>query len=94
MLNVKIFSIFQGINFDPQNYHIRCLAHIVNLACQSSLKPLKNIAPAVGTELAQDELEDLDEDVESPRKDLSAYSRVRLKIASLFSRLLSFLYIW
>jgi hypothetical protein len=29
-----------GITFDPQNQHVRCLAHIINLAAKSALEGL------------------------------------------------------
>ena len=31
----------QNINFTKKNYHIRCLAHVINLAAQDALTTLK-----------------------------------------------------
>lgn len=67
----------QGMNFDPLDFHVRCLAPILNLSCQASLKVLKNAAPSSSavTDSTDDDVEQ-DDDVTSPHKDLSVYSRV------------------
>ena len=33
--------INENINFDKKNHHIRCIAHVLNLAVQTFLKSLK-----------------------------------------------------
>lgn len=33
--------IDENINFDKKNHHIRCIAHVLNLAVQTFLKSLK-----------------------------------------------------
>jgi hypothetical protein len=45
----------ENIKFDPENQHVRCLAHIINLAVQSILKSLKAEAPNNENEILEEE---------------------------------------
>jgi hypothetical protein len=38
--NLSYYLSDIGITFDPQNQHVRCLAHIINLAAKSALEGL------------------------------------------------------
>ena len=41
MLNKLSILLFEkNINFDPSDQHVRCLAHIINLAAKKSLENL------------------------------------------------------
>ena len=41
MLNkLSILLLEKNINFDPSDQHVRCLAHIINLAAKKSLENL------------------------------------------------------
>ena len=56
MLN-KISTMLceQIIDFDPSNQHVRCLAHIINLAIQKSLENLHASGPENENSLNNDE---------------------------------------
>ncbi|CAJ0826036.1 6914_t:CDS:2 [Entrophospora sp. SA101] len=43
--NFEILCEEEGIKFDASNQRVSCLAHIINLAAQSTLKSLKCLAP-------------------------------------------------
>lgn len=45
MKNFKILCSNLEVNFDFKNQHVRCLAHIINLAAQDLLKNLREEAP-------------------------------------------------
>ncbi|GES96419.1 zinc finger BED domain-containing protein RICESLEEPER 2-like [Rhizophagus clarus] len=45
---------YEGIKFDADNQHVRCLAHIINLAVQNILKALKGEAPENENEILQE----------------------------------------
>lgn len=47
----------QNIRFTAYNYHVRCLAHVINLAAQAALSKLK-------VDYAENEDEVLDDDSE------------------------------
>ena len=38
--NISYYLNDIGITFDPQNQHVRCLAHIINLVAKSALEGL------------------------------------------------------
>jgi len=38
--NISYYLSDIGITFEPQNQHVRCLAHIINLAAKSALEGL------------------------------------------------------
>jgi hypothetical protein len=38
--NISYYLSEIGITFEPQNQHVRCLAHIINLAAKSALEGL------------------------------------------------------
>jgi hypothetical protein len=37
---LSIFLLEKNINFNPNNQHVRCLAHIINLAAKKTLENL------------------------------------------------------
>ena len=42
---LDIFCSDEGIDFKSENHRVRCLAHIINLAAQDTLKSLKGMGP-------------------------------------------------
>lgn len=44
-----------GITFDPQNQHVRCLAHIINLAAKSALEGLNASGLDIDENIIDDE---------------------------------------
>jgi len=38
--NISYYLSDIGVTFEPQNQHVRCLAHIINLAVKSALEGL------------------------------------------------------
>ncbi|CAG7701169.1 unnamed protein product [Allacma fusca] len=43
-LKRRLLQRYEGLTFDMQNQHVKCLAHVVNLACKDAMSVLKNIS--------------------------------------------------
>jgi hypothetical protein len=57
---ISYFLIDLGINYNPQDQHVRCLAHIINLAAKKALEELD----ACGLDVDENILEEEDENNE------------------------------
>ncbi|CAG7827377.1 unnamed protein product [Allacma fusca] len=82
----------EKIDLKPEDRRVRCLAHIINLACQSAISVLKQIEPAdvpqgYSQVLDSSESEDDMSDAKSPtpggKKKYSIYSRLKQAIVKI-----------
>lgn len=66
MLNkLSILLLEKNINFDPSDQHVRCLAHIINLAAKKSLENLYEFNMDNFNELEESQDTEEAEEVES-----------------------------
>lgn len=77
-----------GLDFDIKNHRVRCLAHIVNLACQDAISHLKQTSdPNTTASIADNgEAESSDEEIDLSDADGIAFRQCDYTNTSIFGR--------